>query len=706
MLPSSFPLRAASGSEIISSPNAPRSANIVLQANGGKVEQINPVADPKFAPNINDGYSTEWRAAAKQWPQDIVFSFYGGRTATLDRVVIDTLTKDTGRQPDQVPREVEIAVGLTMQDAAFKKVAGAELHKKAGRQMVTFFPAAARFLRVRFKSTYGAPVQFGEIEAYEEPGQPSVLEGRPLNIAAAGNGGAVALFTEPANDAAWLLDGQNRGWHTDSATRKADLVFAFRGDREALIERVVLAPKSNHATNTMARRGKILISLKTPLEGFEEAGEFQIEREGQEVEIPIGRRARFVKVAITENHGGKNTSLGEVKIIEGTEAGYQSVLAGPEGAASATNLTTIEGDAEAEPNNTADQAGLLFLESPLGGQIKPLGDEDFFTLEIEKPKFPEVSIELQGRPYIRTSLTLHQDGREIARFDPTNSEGQSAILKFPVTNGSYGLRVFEPPTSLLIVYDASSSMTKSMTNLRTAVEGFVDNLRPSVLVNLIRFDTKQEVLLPEFTSEQPKLKEAVAAKFQVGKGTALFDAVDAGTKLLEKVSGNRAMIVMTDGSDSASKTSYPNFWKLVEARKVRLYTVGFGNEMDLLADKLGTTPRRMMEHVALATHSQSYMSETAEELKNLYEAIGDEMRQVSGYSLLAFWGEQPPSLEAQVASLARNKGGATRRSGMRYFLFALGGLVMVGVIVGVVIAARGGGSGSKTKYIPKNRSQM
>ena len=56
------------------------------------------------------------------------------------------------------------------------------------------------FLRVRFRSTYGAPVQFTEIEAYEEAGQPSVLEGRPLNIAAAGNGGAVALFTEPSND--------------------------------------------------------------------------------------------------------------------------------------------------------------------------------------------------------------------------------------------------------------------------------------------------------------------------------------------------------------------------------------------------------------------------------------------------------------------------------------------------------------------------
>ena len=149
------------------------------------------------------------------------------------------------------------------------------------------------------------------------------------------------------------------------------------------------------------------------------------------------------------------------------------------------------------------------------------------------------------------------------------------------------------------------------------------------------------------------------------------------------------MIVMTDGSDSSSKTNYANFWKLVESSKVRLYTVGFGDEMDLLADKLGTSPRRMMDHIAMATHGRSFMTETAEELKGLYETIGEEIRQASEYSLLAFWGEEPPKAEAQASATEQRRkvlgGGGT---GMNYFLIAIGALVVAALIVGVIIAAR------------------
>lgn len=659
--------------------------NIALQANGGKVEQIQPAGDAKYTPNLNDGYSSDWRITGKQLPQDFVFGFFAGRTASVERVVINTLTKETVDRPDLMPRAVEVWASLTIQSNTFKKIASVDLPKKAGRHTINFFPTPASHLRVRIKSTHGQALQFGDIEIYEEAGQPSILEGQPVNIAAAGNGGAVALFTATSSDAAWLIDGHARGWHTDGAARKTDVVFAFNQDREALVERVILMPRSQHPADWMARRGKILISRATPSEGFEEVADFEIARDAREVEVPVGRRARFLKLAIIDNHAGKNSSLGEVRILEGSEPGYRPVLLDTSGESVNTNATVVEGEREAEPNNSADQAGLLSIDTPLDGVIKPLGDEDFFTLEIDKPKFPEVSLELRGKPYIRTSLTLHQDGRELARFDPTNAAGGSVIIKFPVTNGAYALRVFEPPTSLLLVYDASSSMTPSMTNLRVAVDSYLDNLRPSVQVNLVRFDSKVETVLPEFTSDQARLKEAVAQKFAVGKGTAFFDAVGKGCELLEKISGNRAMIVMTDGSDSASKTNYPNFWKMVENRKIRLYTVGFGNEMDVLSDKMGTTPRRMMQHVALATHGRSFMSETAEELKGLYEAISDEIRQVSGYSLLAFWGDQPPALEVQAGNVARHRGASGRRiSGLRYFLFTLGGLAGLGIIVGIV----------------------
>ena len=693
LLLAAFPgfLRAANPVEIITRTTTPRGVNIALRANGARLEPAGTAAaaEERFNLNLNDGYSTEWRPKENKFPVDIVFSFSGGGTAVVDRVVVDMLTKESARNTPLCPKDVEIAVSLISPTAGFTNVATVEMLRAATRQMITFDASPARYLRVRFNSTFGGALQVAELEAYEAAGRPSVRADRQLNLAAAGNGGAVVRFNEPSSDAAWLIDGTARGWHTDTPARPAEVVFAFRGDREAFINRVVIDPRSNHPTNTMARAGKIFISNQTPLEGFEEAGGFEIGADGQEASVQILRNARFVKLVITNNYGGNSTSLGEVRILEGTKEGYRSILSQSEAAQVAVTAPVIEGDSEIEPNNSADQAGLLFLGSPLRGRIKPLGDEDFFKLEIDQPKSPQLSILLRGRPYIRTSLQLYRDGREIAHFDPTNASGESAIIKFPVTAGSYGIRVFEPPTSLLILYDASSSMGNSMTNLRVAVEAYVENLRASVLVNLIRFDSKHKVLLPEFTSDQALLKDVISKNFELGKGTAFFDAVDTGCALLDNVSGNRAMIIMTDGADSSSKTNYIGFWKLVEDRQIRLYTVGFGEEMDILADKLGTTPRRMLGHIALSTHGRSFMTGSADELKNLYEAIGDEIRQSSEYSLLTFWGEKPPGIADQAsATAARRKflGGAG--AGVKFSLLGLGVLVVGLLVVGLFLLAR------------------
>ena len=42
--------------------------------------------------------------------------------------------------------------------------------------------------------------------------------------------------------------------------------------------------------------------------------------------LPIGREARFVRLRILENFGKNFTSLGEIEVIEGSAAGYRSVL--------------------------------------------------------------------------------------------------------------------------------------------------------------------------------------------------------------------------------------------------------------------------------------------------------------------------------------------------------------------------------------------
>jgi uncharacterized protein with von Willebrand factor type A (vWA) domain len=97
---------------------------------------------------------------------------------------------------------------------------------------------------------------------------------------------------------------------------------------------------------------------------------------------------------------------------------------------------------------------------------------------------------------------------------------------------------------------------------------------------LIRFSRDQrhevEVLLPEFTSDPPRLKTAAQGRFFAEGGTPLYDAVAKGIELLDGVRGNRAVVVMTDGAATAGRLSHPRFWRLLQDKRIRLYTIGLG----------------------------------------------------------------------------------------------------------------------------------
>ena len=103
--------------------------------------------EDKFTPNVNDGYSTEWRAKAKIFPQDVVLSFSGGRTARLDRVVINTHTKEIVEKPERCPREIEIAVSLESPTTGFRPLVTTELERRPGRQIIPANGLLRRFVK-------------------------------------------------------------------------------------------------------------------------------------------------------------------------------------------------------------------------------------------------------------------------------------------------------------------------------------------------------------------------------------------------------------------------------------------------------------------------------------------------------------------------------------------------------------------------------
>ena len=645
----------------------PRGFNIALAALGGKVEGATSEYNDKTwaAANLIDGAISirerGWSSKDDTLPQDLVFSFYQNREALITAVVIDTTTPKRFEPPESVPKHVEIWTSTTGPVDGFSKIAGARLQHRTAEQVITFPPTPARYVKVRFLSHHGgSSIQAGEVKIIEaSEGAPSILRDMPKNLASPALGGAVVRFTSQYSDrdgVHQLVEGRTDtpGWRSADGYLPQEFVFAFRGDQVALVDQIILNPKTNHDPTTWPKRITVSVSAESPLDGFQEVGQFTLQQEPREQAFPIGRRARFVKLRILENFGGGYTSLSEVKLLEGMGPDYESILrempeavvmsrgAAPSGSIDETGIAP-----ETEPNGTPADANPLELGRRTKGVIDPLGEDDYFRLAIPGSDPTVLTLELLGRPNIRTSLTLFDAaGKSLKRFDPGAVPAQQATFSWAVEPGEHFLQVTEPPISMVLMWDTSGSMQYSTDDLKRAVEAYLDQVRPSERLNLIRFSRREtEVLLPEFTSDRERLKAATAGKFFADGETPFYDAVAKGIELLEGAEGNRAIVVITDGADTASRLDHPAFWRLLQDKRIRLYTIGLGLELQEYQPMIASSGERVLGHAAMATNGRFFFARTADELKGLYQQIAEELRTVSTYYVRATLSRGPGSLQ-------------------------------------------------------------
>lgn len=646
------------GSTPSSTPQLPatpvRWLNIADATLGGRVERVTSVSDVRNsgAENLIEGGAgniectpyCSWAAKDATFPQDIVLSFYQRREAVVGRVVLDTLTPSTRGMSQGLPRQVEIAVSTTSATDGFTPVASVELPPEWDERAINITPSPARYLRVRILSAHGgAAPTIGEIKVFEADGSSSILADFPRNLALPALGGALVSFTSDyaSYTAARLIDGNPADeWRSGDDYLPQDFVFAVRDDAVALIDRMVLTTKQN-----LAMAPKVVgvsTSLRSPVDGFEDVGRFTLKQIAGDQTVSIGRQARFVKLRILENFGGGIfTGLGEVQLLEGSAAGYESLVfrhtdAG--GSSSAANGSPSGVDdpntpVEQEKNDQPAQANRLDLGSAIRGGINPIGENDDFRISVPGPARSVLTFDLAGKPNIRTSVNLLNAGGAIVKhFDPANVPAGNDSFSWLVDPGDYTLQVTQPRSSVVVVWDTSGSMERNVKDLQRAVETFLDQVSPTELVNLIRFSYDIEILLPDFTSDRARLKKATEGKFFADGSTPFYDVMAKAMGLLDGRAGNRAIVVMTDGEDAGSSMSRNEFWRQLESKGIRLYTIGIG-DAGRYSLKLASTPRRLLQHAAIVTNGRAFFAEKASDLVRFYQQISDELRALCTYRL-------------------------------------------------------------------------
>lgn len=129
----------------------------------------------------------------------------------------------------------------------------------------------------------------------------------------------------------------------------------------------------------------------------------------------------------------------------------------------------------------------------------------------------------------------------------------------------------ETPFAAVILLDSSGSMEERVSLARAAAIRFLDGLRPSDSAAIYRFDSKV-VLVQDFSNSRDVTEKIFDVK-SYGM-TVLNDAVYKAAKDLEtRPEKRRAIIVLSDGSDTMSGRSADAALKAALAANAVIYTV-------------------------------------------------------------------------------------------------------------------------------------
>ena len=200
------------------------------------------------------------------------------------------------------------------------------------------------------------------------------------------------------------------------------------------------------------------------------------------------------------------------------------------------------------------------------------------------------------------------------------------------------------PVSIAFVLDVSGSMRQSgkLDAAKEAVRFFVDQLRPQDRFALICFADEQVSWVTEFTSDRERFIERLMVQEGYGQ-TALNDAVAAIPKLVdESTSGRKAIVLITDGVDNASRLTVEQ--SVVTARKVEvpIFTVGFSTlpwEDRKKSKDLGFN-MAVLQLFADETGGALFVVQDPDEMKEAVDRISTQLRHqyLIGYSPgLARW---------------------------------------------------------------------
>lgn len=354
--------------------------------------------------------------------------------------------------------------------------------------------------------------------------------------------------------------------------------------------------------------------------GLDENGEFLT---GDEIVVnsrPESFRVRIVSPRVAMNLHGKVRVEMEVAVPEGKQLDHVELYHNE------TRLAALYAPPFIQTIHIPRDAGIGYLRA-----VAMLKDEDVQPVEdlvfINTPEFlQEVQVHLVELP-----TTVVNDGKLVHNLTQNAFKVLDEGKPVEVTKFEY---VRNLALSLGLAIDTSGSMRDRMYDAQKAGARFFQNILKSGDRAFIMAFDEQVQLIQKWSSRLSDLNAALAS-LRAEEVTALYDAIVYSLYNFQGVRGQKALVVISDGKDTASKFSFDQALEYARRAAVPIYAIGIGirsTDMDV---------RYKLGRFCSETGGNTYYINAAVDLDRVYGEIENELR--SQY-LLGFYppGEVKP----------------------------------------------------------------
>ncbi len=224
------------------------------------------------------------------------------------------------------------------------------------------------------------------------------------------------------------------------------------------------------------------------------------------------------------------------------------------------------------------------------------------TLDVQLNELYVAVLNQQGQP------TQGLTGSDFRVLDGGNPE---TIMRFEAVN--------DLPIHATLMIDTSASMVKSLPQAQRAALGFLENiLTPKDRAAVITFNEAPS-LRQKLTNDLDALRSSLAG-LHAERGTRFWDSLVYGLQYMKGLTGQRALLVLTDGSDRSSRFDFEKALATARRSGITIYPVG----LDI--GKLAVDTRSKLKRLAETTGGQSYFIQSAKELDTVYAQIQGRLR--------------------------------------------------------------------------------